>query len=198
MLYCYWFYIDSNILFSLILFKRFFTNGCWYGFIWGSSGIFIIRHWYISSVFLTSILVKSLVRPVYIVVLYPLLSTLMLIILYSYPTPMMCIIAGFVLGFTAAGGVLQLALTTMAEFFPSGKGKVLGIFFTSSSVATAVIPFFIGWISTNLGLRYVMLSDAIIAGLGTILAVVVLIRYRKIFNISKRADKDNYSFNKIL
>ena len=43
-----------------------------------------------------------------------------------------------------------------------------------------------------------MLSDAIIAGLGTLLAVVVLIRYRKIFNISKRADKDNYSFNKIL
>ena len=152
----------------------------------------------LASVFLTSILVKSLVRPVYIVVLYPLLSTLMLIILYSYPTPMMCIIASFVLGFTAAGGVLQLALTTMAEFFPSGKGKVLGIFFTSSSVATAMIPFFIGWISTNLGLCYVMLSDAIIAGLGTLLAVVVLIRYRKIFNISKRADKDNYSFNKIL
>lgn len=38
----------------------------------------------LASVFLTSILVKSLVRPVYIFVLYPLLSTLMLIILYSY------------------------------------------------------------------------------------------------------------------
>lgn len=114
---------------------------------------------------------------------------LMLIILYSHPTPIMCIIGGFVLGFTAAGGVLQLALTTMAEFFPSGKGKVLGIFFTSSSIATTVIPFFIGWISTNFGLRYVMLSDAIIAGLGTLLAIVVLMRYQKIFNFPKRVDK---------
>lgn len=139
----------------------------------------------LASVFLTSILVKSLIKPVYIVVVYPLLSMLMLIGLYLNPTPTMCIVGGFVLGFTAAGGVLQLALTTMAEFFPSGKGKVLGIFFTSSSVATTVIPFLIGWISTNFGLRYIMLSDAIIAGLGTLLAVVVLMRYRIIFNINK-------------
>lgn len=143
----------------------------------------------LTSVFLTSILVKSLVRPAYVVVIYPLLSTLMLIVLYFNPTPTMCIVGGFVLGFTAAGGVLQLALTTMAEFFPSGKGKVLGIFFTSSSVATAVIPFLIGWVSTNLGLRYVMLTDAFIAGLGTLLAVIVLIRYRKIFSFPKKTTK---------
>ena len=139
----------------------------------------------LASVFLTSILVKSLIKPVYIVVVYPLLSMLMLIVLYLNPSPTMCIVGGFVLGFTAAGGVLQLALTTMAEFFPSGKGKVLGIFFTSSSVATTVIPFLIGWISTNFGLRYIMLSDAIIAGLGALLAVIVLMRYRIIFNINK-------------
>ncbi|OCG03926.1 MFS transporter [Gilliamella sp. wkB112] len=143
----------------------------------------------LASVFLTSILVKSLVRPAYVVVIYPLLSTLMLIALYLNPTPTMCIVGGFVLGFTAAGGVLQLALTTMAEFFPSGKGKVLGIFFTSSSVATAVIPFLIGWVSTNLGLRYVMLTDAFIAGLGTLLAVIVLARYRKIFSFPKKTAK---------
>lgn len=143
----------------------------------------------LTSVFLTSILVKSLVRPAYVVVIYPLLSTLMLIVLYFNPTPTMCIVGGFVLGFTAAGGVLQLALTTMAEFFPSGKGKVLGIFFTSSSVATAIIPFLIGWVSTNLGLRYVMLTDAFIAGLGTLLAVIVLIRYRKIFSFPKKTTK---------
>ncbi|MDF7667021.1 MFS transporter [Orbaceae bacterium ESL0727] len=141
----------------------------------------------LASVFLTAFLVKSLVRPVYIVVLYPLLSTLMLITLYLNPTPMMCVVAGFVLGFTAAGGVLQLALTTMAEFFPSGKGKVLGIFFTSSSVATATIPFLIGYISKNFDLRYVMLSDAVIAGFGTLLAVIVLIRYRTIFNFPKKS-----------
>lgn len=139
----------------------------------------------LASVFLTSILVKSLIRPVYIVVLYPLLSTFMLIALYSYPTPMMCIVGGFVLGFTAAGGVLQLALTTMAEFFPSGKGKVLGIFFTSSSFATMVIPFIIGWVSTMYGLRYVMLTDAFFAGLGTVMALIVLMRYRKTFNVAK-------------
>lgn len=139
----------------------------------------------LASVFLTSLLVKSLIRPVYIVVLYPLLSMLMLIVLYANPTPTLTVIAGFVLGFTAAGGVLQLALTTMAEFFPSGKGKVLGIFFTSSSIATTTIPFLIGSISSNFGLQYVILLDALIAGLGTLLAIVILIRYRKIFEMPK-------------
>lgn len=134
----------------------------------------------LASVLLTSILVKSLIRPVYVVFVYPMLSAIMLFVLFLYPSPMLCMIGGFVLGFTAAGGVLQLALTTMAEFFPSGKGKVLGIFFTSSSIATFSIPVFTGIISKT-SIANIILFDAFIATLGAVLALVIIYRYRTIF-----------------
>ncbi|WP_392560405.1 MFS transporter [Orbus mooreae] len=142
----------------------------------------------LASVALTSILVKSLIRPVYIVFVYPLLSAIMLFILYLFPSPTLCVIGGFILGFTAAGGVLQLALTTMAEFYPEGKGRVLGIFFTSSSLATFSIPVFTGIISKT-NIANIILFDALIASFGAILALVIIARYRQLFEIPSKKCK---------
>lgn len=139
----------------------------------------------LTSVILTSILVKSLIRPVYIVFVYPCLSAIMLFILFLFPSPMLCMAGGFILGFTAAGGVLQLALTTMSEFYPEGKGKVLGIFFTSSSLATFSIPVITGIISKT-SIANIILLDAFIAVLGTVLASVIIVRYHKIFELPNR------------
>lgn len=139
----------------------------------------------LASVILTSILVKSWIRPVYVVFVYPMLSAIMLFVLYLFPTPALCMAGGFILGFTAAGGVLQLALTTMAEFYPQGKGKVLGIFFTSSSLATFSIPVFTGIISKT-SIANIILFDALIATLGAVLAIVIIIRYRRIFEMPKK------------
>ncbi|OTQ33735.1 MFS transporter, partial [Gilliamella apicola] len=123
----------------------------------------------LTSVILTSILVKSWIRPVYVVFVYPCLSAIMLFVLFLFPSPMLCMAGGFILGFTAAGGVLQLALTTMSEFYPEGKGKVLGIFFTSSSLATFSIPVITGIISKT-SIANIILLDAFIAVLGSVLA----------------------------
>ena len=139
----------------------------------------------LTSVILTSILVKSLIRPVYIVFVYPCLSAIMLFVLFLFPSPMLCMAGGFILGFTAAGGVLQLALTTMSEFYPEGKGKVLGIFFTSSSLATFSIPVITGIISKT-SIANIILLDAFIAILGTVLASVIIVRYHKIFELPNR------------
>lgn len=46
----------------------------------------------------------------------------MLTILWMFPSTKTCIIAAFVIGFSATGGVLQLALTSMSELFPTSKG----------------------------------------------------------------------------
>ncbi|OTQ27505.1 MFS transporter [Gilliamella apicola] len=139
----------------------------------------------LTSVILTSILVKSWIRPVYVVFVYPCLSAIMLFVLFLFPSPMLCMAGGFILGFTAAGGVLQLALTTMSEFYPEGKGKVLGIFFTSSSLATFSIPVITGIISKT-SIANIILLDAFIAVLGSVLALVIIARYHKIFEIPNR------------
>lgn len=145
----------------------------------------------LASVILTSILVKSWIRPVYVVFIYPTLSAMMLFVLYLFPSPILCTAGGFILGFTAAGGVLQLALTTMAEFYPEGKGRVLGIFFTSSSLATFSIPVFTGIISKT-SIANIILFDTFIAALGAILALVIIVRYHKIFAIPKKTSLPNH------
>ncbi|PZT56592.1 MFS transporter [Paenibacillus silvae] len=134
------------------------------------------------SVFITSYLVKSLVRPVTFVFLYPLISFITLVVLWKFPTPAVCIASAFIIGFSAAGGVLQLALTTMSELFPTSKGKITGIVYTSSSLATFSIPVITGILSKT-SISDIILFDAGVTLLGVALAVIVNVRYRKVVNV---------------
>ncbi|AGX41715.1 MFS transporter [Clostridium saccharobutylicum] len=130
----------------------------------------------IASVFITSILVKKWIKQVRFVIIYPLFSLVTLTVLYFNPTPMICILSAFLIGFTAAGGVLQLALTTMSELFPTSKGKITGIVYTSSSIASFVMPAITGVISKT-SVSGIILLDMGIAAVGVVLALVVNIRY---------------------
>ena len=135
----------------------------------------------IVSVFVTSILVAKWIKQVRFTFVYPLISLIMLTVLWMFPSTMTCIIAAFVIGFSAAGGVLQLALTSMSELFPSSKGKITGIVFTSSSLASTIVPSITG-ILADINLSHVILFDIGITALGVVLALIVNIRY----NIVKR------------
>lgn len=130
----------------------------------------------IMSVFITSILVAKWIRQVRFTFVYPLISLLMLVVLWMFPSTITCVIAAFVIGFTAAGGVLQLALTSMSELFPASKGKITGIVFTASSIASTVVPSITG-ILADINLSHVILFDIGITALGVILALIVNIRY---------------------
>lgn len=130
----------------------------------------------IVSVFVTSILVAKWIRQVRFTFVYPLISLIMLTVLWMFPSTITCIIAAFVIGFSAAGGVLQLALTSMSELFPSSKGKITGIVFTASSLASTIVPSITG-ILADINLSHVILFDMGITALGVILALIVNIRY---------------------
>lgn len=134
------------------------------------------------SVFITAYLVKSLLKPVTVLFIYPLVSLIFLVILWLMPTPTICIICGFMIGFAAAGGVLQLTITTMAEFFPGGRGKVTGMVNTACSAAFFIIPVATGIISKT-SISGIILLNIVITGIGVLLAIIVNIRYHKVFNI---------------
>ena len=63
----------------------------------------------------------------------------MLIVLYFVQSPTIVLVGGFVLGFAAAGGVLQLATATANAMFPTNKGKITSIVMISSSAANYII-----------------------------------------------------------
>ena len=130
----------------------------------------------IISVFATSILVAKWIKQVRFTFVYPLISLIMLIVLWMFPSTITCVVAAFVIGFSAAGGVLQLALTSMSELFPASKGKITGIVFTASSISSTVVPSITG-ILADISLSNVILFDIGITALGVILALIVNIRY---------------------
>ncbi|QWU17078.1 Predicted arabinose efflux permease, MFS family [Paenibacillus sophorae] len=149
-----------------------------------TSSLQLISYYSIGSllaVFVTSYLVKSLVRPVTFVLLYPFISFVALLVLWQVRTPLVCVISAFVIGFSAAGGVLQLALTTMSELFPSSKGKITGIVYTASSLATFSIPVITGILSKT-SISNIILFDAIVTFVGVLLAIIVNMRYRRVIN----------------
>ncbi|MGM9945290.1 MAG: MFS transporter [Lysinibacillus sp.] len=140
----------------------------------------------LASVFITSYLVKSLIKPVYVVFIYPLMSLLVFLGIAFIQTPMMVVAGSFLIGFFAAGGVLQLALVVMTEFFNGKKGTMTGIFMTMSSVASAAIPAITGNIA-NTNLTNVILFGAGVAAVGVLLAVVVLVRYLKVMKLGNKS-----------
>ncbi|MBD7910603.1 MFS transporter [Clostridium cibarium] len=130
----------------------------------------------ISAVVVTSVLVKNLIKPVRFVVIYPLISLVTLMVLWMFPTPTTCMIGAFSIGFSAAGGVLQLALAAMSDLFPTSKGKITGMVYTASSIASFAVPAITGIISKT-SMSNIILFDAGVTALGIVLGIIVNIRY---------------------
>ncbi|EDN8275328.1 MFS transporter [Listeria monocytogenes] len=141
------------------------------------------------AILITAVLVKKFILPVRILILYPAIATLMLLIIYIVQTPTICLIGGFVIGYAAAGGVLQLAVSTANEFFPTNKGKITSIVMISSSLANYIVLNVASYITKAGGIegpKYVLLFNVAITVIGILLAIFVNIRYK---NESKIATK---------
>lgn len=136
----------------------------------------------ICAILLTAVLVKKVIKPVRILVIYPIISTVMLIIMYLVQTPTICLVGGFVLGYAAAGGVLQLAVSTANEMFPANKGKITSIVMISSSIANYVILNIAGLITKAGGVdgpKFVLLFNAGITIVGVLLAIFVNLQFKE-------------------
>ncbi|HBN5038422.1 TPA: MFS transporter [Listeria innocua] len=141
------------------------------------------------AILITAVLVKKFILPVRILIIYPAIATLMLLIIYIVQTPTICLIGGFVIGYAAAGGVLQLAVSTANEFFPTNKGKITSIVMISSSLANYIVLNIASYITKAGGIegpKYVLLFNVVITVIGTLLAIFVNMRYK---NESKIATK---------
>ncbi|EAH3180965.1 MFS transporter, partial [Listeria monocytogenes] len=121
------------------------------------------------AILITAVLVKKFILPVRILILYPAIATLMLLIIYIVQTPTICLIGGFVIGYAAAGGVLQLAVSTANEFFPTNKGKITSIVMISSSLANYIVLNVASYITKAGGIegpKYVLLFNVAITVIG--------------------------------
>lgn len=140
----------------------------------------------LACVFFTAFITKKGIRPITLLVVYTLISTLAIGGLYYYPSASLAPILSAVVGFSAAGGVMQLGLVMMTEMFPKGKGTMTGIFYTTGSIASFTIPVVTGYMADS-GINSIMGLDAAIALAGFIVACIIYVRYNSVMKNRKVA-----------
>ena len=133
-------------------------------------------------VFIFAALLKQMVRPIWANVFNAGLASITAAVIYLYPSPLVCNAGSFLIGFSAAGGILQLGVSVMSEFFPKSKAKVTSVYMMMGGVANFIIPLITGYLS-NIGLQYIILLDLAFALLAFTTAIIVFIRYYRVFNI---------------
>ncbi|HAX72522.1 MAG TPA: MFS transporter [Firmicutes bacterium] len=134
------------------------------------------------AVIFTAFLVQRYVKPIRILVIYPAIAAVMLAVIYFVEIPAVVLIGGFVLGFAAAGGVLQLAVSTANEMYPHAKGKITSIIMIASSLANYTILNVAGALTKSGGVdgpKYVLLLNLGITVVGILFAVYINVTANK-------------------
>ncbi len=124
----------------------------------------------------TAFFIKKGLKEINVLIIYPLISVIMLALCYFIQTPVICLIGGFVIGFAGAGGVLQLAVSTTAEFFPENKGTATSMVMIASSIANYTIISLAGYITKVGGSgapRMILLLNMAVTFAGILLALFV-------------------------
>lgn len=128
-------------------------------------------------VFITAPLVRKTARTMALLVLYTFISFVALLTVCLRPSVGMVVIFSFVIGFSSAGGVVQIGLTLMAARFPYAKGKATGIYYSAGSIATFTIPLITARLSEH-SIADIMWFDTAIAAIGFLLALFIGLRSR--------------------
>ena len=126
------------------------------------------------ALFVSAALLRRNVQPAKILVTYPTIALITLGAIYFIQQPVMCLIGGFLLGFFAAGGVLQLVTAVANEMFPKNRGVITSIVMISSSLANYIVISIAGVltkVSGTEGPRLVLLFNMSITLIGIILAL---------------------------
>ena len=129
-----------------------------------------------AAILCSSVFIKKGLKEINILIIYPLISFIMLGLCYFIQNPTICLIGAFVIGFAGAGGVLQLAVSTTAEFFPENKGTATSMVMIASSVANYTILTLAGYITKTAGTsapRMILLLNMAVTFIGILLALFV-------------------------
>ncbi|ANZ60436.1 MFS transporter [Secundilactobacillus paracollinoides] len=134
----------------------------------------------ILGVITTVMLVERVIKPVWFMVGDTLLSFVTLLLMAMFPVGWLMYIGSFVIGCSAASGVMQIGLTIMGNVFPRSKGRITGIYNTAGAIASFSIPVFTGILSKT-SVHSIMWFDVGIALIGILcaLSVMVILRQKK-------------------
>ncbi len=124
------------------------------------------------ALFVTSALITKF-KQVRFLIIYPAISLVMLALVYMIRTPMICYVGAFVIGYAAAGGVLQMATAVVNDLFPKIKGTITSLVMIASSLCNYTIL----TAAAKMTSTDVIVMNIVITVIGVLLAVFVNARY---------------------
>lgn len=130
-----------------------------------------------AALVITSLMITRF-KQVRFLVIYPAISVVMLVLVYIFKTPVICYTGAFVIGYSAAGGVLQMATATVNDLFPKIKGTITSLVMIASSLCNYTILS----AAAKMTSTAVILMNIGITAVGVLLAVFVNVRYQTLVN----------------
>lgn len=124
------------------------------------------------ALIVTSLLITKF-KQVRFLVIYPAISAVMLALVYMIKSPMICYVGAFVIGYAAAGGVLQMATATVNDLFPKIKGTITSLVMIASSLCNYTILS----AASKMTATGVIVMNIVITVIGVVLAIFVNARY---------------------
>lgn len=137
------------------------------------------------ALFVTSVLITKF-KQVRFLVIYPAISLVMLALVYIIKTPMICYVGAFVIGYAAAGGVLQMATAVVNDLFPKIKGTITSLVMIASSLCNYTIL----TAAAKMTSTSVIKMNIVITAIGILLALFVNVRYGVLLKNAEEASKN--------
>ena len=131
----------------------------------------------ILGVLLTALVVNRWLKPAWFMLVDTVVSLLTLMDMAALPVFGVMFAGSLIIGISATGGVLQIGLTLMSDLYPAHKGRVLGIYYTASGLASFTIPLVTGGLAKT-SIHQIMWFDVGVAVLGVLCAVAILMLKR--------------------
>ena len=132
----------------------------------------------------TSLLITKF-KQVRFLVIYPAISAVMLVLVYLIKSPTICYIGAFVIGYAAAGGVLQMATAVVNDLFPKIKGTITSLVMIAASLCNYTIL----TAAAKMTASGVIVMNIAITIIGVLLAVYVNARYGVLLKNAEEAAK---------
>ncbi len=131
------------------------------------------------SVFLTAFIVTK-THPLNVILVYSAISFAALAIMIVYPTLTTARMGSIAIGFFGAGGLWQLGLSVLTEYFPKGRGKI-----TSYYSSMAALTYFLGPLVSSMLIKdtaqsvlMVFITTAVMALISIIGSTILIVRKR--------------------
>ncbi|MHC5248661.1 MFS transporter [Enterococcus sp. LJL90] len=132
------------------------------------------------AVLLTSVIMSKGIKDITVMIVYGLVATLLLAMVYLIPSQLTLTIGSFGVGFFAAGGVLQIGNAMLSQFFPEGKGRNTSLYNVFMAGASYVVPVLVQTLMAGDFTRVMLLAVAF-STVCFVLALLIGMRYSKVF-----------------